>query len=253
MDRRPRRSGYLFSEAGLVLLMGMLVIGCAGKDKPASKTQALSSHDLKTHEEKWANGQVRVRYTYYLDEAGNRVYHGKDSAWAQDGHKHREQEYRNGKRHGSLVAWYPDGQKTREGRWADNKKTGVWTGWHQTGDKAWACTYKNGKIVGKKTYWLQDKVYLEETHDDNGQIAEVVRWHLGGNGLKAVHGHFAGGEKNGQWIYWDKDGEVEAEGQWRNGKPWHGVCAIPVAGDAGSWAGITEFVRYNKGRPVKQE
>jgi len=225
----------------LAMLLGMLMAGCGGKDKMV----------LKTHEEKWANGQVRIRYTYYLDDAGERVYHGKKTEWAEDGHRRLELEFRNGKRDGLLVEWYPDGQKTRQGRWASDRETGVWTGWQPTGDKAWECTYQDGKIVGKKTFWRDGKVSVEEIHDASGRKVETIRWHA--NGQKAVHGHFSGGRKHGPWTHWDEDGNIEAEGRWRDGKPWNGLCAIPAAGDAGSWAGITKFVRYREGEPIGQE
>jgi len=56
---------------------------------------------------------------------------------------------------------------------------------------------------------------------------------------------------HGGSIYQDANGAVVAEGRWRHGKPWDGVCWVPTAGDAGSWGGLGRFERREDGRFVE--
>jgi hypothetical protein len=52
---------------------------------------------------------------------------------------------------------------------------------------------------------------------------------------------------HGVSTYWDSQGVKFAEGTWKDGRPLDGVCWIPAAGDAGSWAGLGHFERYKNG------
>lgn len=234
---------------GLGLFLLMTLSGCTG-----GTNVDLASHDenvvLKTHEEKWGNGNVKDRYTYYLDGDGAKVRHAKSVEWFENGQRRLELEYSHGKLNGGMIEWYPDSQMAEVGAWKKNQKEGTWTKWHPLGDKAWECTYAGGLIIGQKTYWSDGKVIMVKVFDEKGNRTETTQWHE--NGKKSVQGTFTDNKKHGTWTYWDYQGKTKARGEWKDGKPWDGLCAIPAAGDAGSWAGITRFVRYKKGMEIEE-
>ncbi|MHC4250256.1 MAG: toxin-antitoxin system YwqK family antitoxin, partial [Planctomycetota bacterium] len=145
-----------------------------------------------------------------------------------------------GKLHGRFVEYGWTGNPQKEGRFERNRRVGVWTGWIMTGKKQWECTYDKGRIKGNKTYWdIEGRVSRLDEHDDSGYLVAATVWR---EGKKTFHGTYRRGAAHGIHTYWNPDGTVEARGEWRNGKPHAGVCAVPVAGDAGSWGGITRFV-----------
>ena len=77
----------------------------------------------------------------------------------------------------------------------------------------------------------------------NGKTALEEHYYLDRDpwGDRALHGTV---------TYWRQDGTVFAQGEWRDGKPWSGVCWIPAAGDAGS-AGCGRYRRYRNGEFVE--
>ncbi|MBI2200477.1 MAG: hypothetical protein HYU43_00860, partial [Armatimonadetes bacterium] len=64
---------------------------------------------------------------------------------------------------------------------------------------------------------------------------------------------FRGPDKHGTWTYWSREGDLKAAGIWKAGKPWEGTCGIPLAGEAGSIAGVERFVLYRQGQAVPEE
>ena len=55
------------------------------------------------------------------------------------------------------------------------------------------------------------------------------------------------GKRDGTWTYWDTDGKLVAEGQWKSGRPWDGTCLVPHR--SGSlWVG--EQGRYREGKVI---
>jgi hypothetical protein len=91
---------------------------------------------------------------------------------------------------------------------------------------------------------------VEEVYDAGGQLKQYTSWLK--NGKLNKRGTFRSGKKYGIWTYWNGEGQVIAKGEWKNGEPWEGVCAVPVAGDAGSLGGLETFSRYHKGKQVEK-
>jgi antitoxin component YwqK of YwqJK toxin-antitoxin module len=148
-------------------------------------------------------------------------------------------QYRDGKMDGLLVEYDPYfGEKSREEHYQDGRREGLAVEWGSKDRKTSQCTYHNDRIVGKRLYWnaTNGALRAEEIYD-NGYLAELTVWHE--NGPKAKHGRFKGvwpdvsggpqlaGKRDGTWTYWDADGKVVAEGQWKVGKPWEGTCIVP--------------------------
>lgn len=53
---------------------------------------------------------------------------------------------------------------------------------------------------------------------------------------------------HGPFVMWNREGALVAEGTWRHGKPYSGVCFVLAAGDAGSAGGIGSWGRYENGK-----
>lgn len=224
-----------------ILLAAAPLIGCAGE----------FSKVLRVDEKKGDDGQVMSRETYYLDSSGRKLREGTMTEWYENGQKRLEIEYSNGRAHGSHIMWHPNGQVEMQGNWSDGRENGVWTWWDLTGQKSSECTYKNGKILGKRSYWDQGRLVREDIFDTGGERIEITTWYK--DGTKRFHGTFRNGKKHGRWTYWNPEGTIQAEGEWQDGRPWEGVCGVPLAGDAGSLGGLEKFVRYKKGKVVQEK
>jgi len=202
---------------------------------------------------KWENGQPRIEESYYSKPSGETVSHGPYVYYFENGKKRIELFYVHGKRNGQLTEWNSDGTVERQGSFKDDRETGKWTWWQLTGEKHSECTYVDGRVVGKKIYWMNKKVVREDVYDKKGYyVAEVTTWFDFENGQKLMHGTFKGGQKHGAWTYWEQDGKIKVQGEWKNGKPWDGVCGVPVAGDAGSWGGLETFQLFRNGKKIEQ-
>ncbi|MBE7463685.1 MAG: hypothetical protein HS116_09290 [Planctomycetes bacterium] len=197
-------------------------------------------------EDVWENGKPKSRQIFLKFASGESVRHGTQTEWFENGQKRLETQYANGKLDGPLTEWFMDGQKARAGAFRAGKETGTWTAWQPTGAKYWEAEYVEGRIQGKKTYWRDGKVSVEEMYDKVGELISVTQWHS--SGAKEQFGTFRGGKKHGIWTVWNKDGSIQHQGEWKDGLPWEGECGVPLAGDAGSWAGLVKYERYHLGQ-----
>lgn len=191
------------------------------------------------------NGRPHETTTFYMGLLGNHIEHGPCTAWYDNGQMWRQVEFRNGLKEGEFTEWYSDGTKSEHGYWKKGRETGLWKAWHRTGEKRWEAVYKEGRIIGNRTFWSNDKMERVDYYGDDGVIDKLET--LYPNGDKAIQGNYSRGQKHGSWTYWFPDGRIKASGEWKDGKPWSGVCAIPVPGDAGSWGGIEVFKVYKDG------
>lgn len=228
----------------IVLLVCATFPGC--RQGVALETQ---SHETQSHETRWDNGNLRSRSFYYLDPTGRKVLHGEQLECFESGQPRLRLYYVSGKREGTLTEWDPNGKKAREGDWKNGRESGPWTAWQPTGDKYWEATYREGRIIGKKVSWASGIIVREETYDEQGELIAVVGYHL--DGAISIRGAFSKGKRHGTWTHWNEAGAQVAVGEWRDGKPWSGTVATPVAGDAGSIGGLSEFRKYHEGRLVE--
>jgi antitoxin component YwqK of YwqJK toxin-antitoxin module len=244
----PPPSAFAAAGAGIASKAassaGAALSGGDGRPRPPAQTS----------EETWPNGQPRKRETFYLKDGRWPVLHGVRTTWHENGQKESEEMYRDGTLHGLATKWWTGGRMESVGEWRNGNREGEWTWWQPTGDLHSRCTYRNGHEVGRKTYWNPaGAVILEEDYDDGGHPVETRSYRDDGR-LKML-GHygrswFTRGRKHGRWTYWDASGNVVAEGEWRYGRPWNGLCALPAPGDAGSMIGIQVFWRFKSGRKV---
>jgi antitoxin component YwqK of YwqJK toxin-antitoxin module len=193
-------------------------------------------------------GVLQARRFLTDDPRLGTVPHGVQTEYYDNGLPRQQTHCVLGKKEGLQTEWYPDETKSLEGTWKADQRTGPWTAWQPTGQVLWRATYAAGVIRGTKVFYLSDRVVMEETYGDAGELVKLVKYH--DNGQKALEGSYALGEKNGTWVEWDKTGAVVANGEWKEGKPWSGKLAIPVPGDAGSLGGRTVFREFRDGREI---
>lgn len=105
---------------------------------------------------------------------------------------------------GLFTAFYKNKKLNVTGRYINNKKTGVWKGFTDDGKLIDSAFYQNGFISGTALKWYSD-----------GTIRDSLIFETGGNGVgkgfwadgkPRDHGNFKEGKKNGQWIYFFKNG-----------------------------------------------
>jgi len=92
---------------------------------------------------------------------------------------------------------YHGGGLESEINWLRGRKHGRAILWYYNGDVLMVETFKRGRLHGKHTAW----------HTGGEKWSEVV---------------YVEGKKEGRELKWSADGTVEADGIWKNGKPWQG-------------------------------
>jgi len=247
-----------------VVLTSVLLPSCASlsetsvvdpKSVPSVQTWVLSRHQ---------NGQPRTVVPYYLDRSGKKVTHGAKITHYEDGSKWRSIEYRHGKEHGRHLEWSKEGVLTLQGQWEEGLQQGEWTAWHAFAGllppvKAWQCTYRDGKISGKKTYWSprlrsgagEHRTYVSavELYDKKGRKKEFTSYTP--EGSIGIYGAYKNGKMHGEWTFRDHEGNIEAKGTYKYGKPWNGKCAVPL--EEGSLFNAHDFAEFRNGRRVEKK
>lgn len=228
----------------LVLWCLVCVVGCG-------PTMAATSQPVQTEEQRSDDGRLRLQRSYYVDKNGQKVPHGPETTWFPNGQRACLVSYRDGKLEGLLTEWSASGQKLREGLFLDNKETGLWQGWQPSGELAWSCVLNQGSIVGSKTYWYPNgKHSREEAFGKDGMLESITQWSE--SGQKLLQGAYSRGKKDGRWVYWDEKGAVEADGIWKNGSPWDGMCAVESLRGGASVPPSAKLVRYREGKAVEE-
>ncbi len=165
---------------------------------------------LKVVEKRWPNGRLKSRGTCFVEE--------RDAC--------------SPARHGRHRTWYKDGQLEEDAAWAFGEPTGA-----------------------RRVYWPNGKLKLGERYDEAGHPAEAWCYHE--NGQLGMHGtlkwnpdspskgvwikdpldwgkDWDPSDHHGTWTLWDSSGKLVARGEWRDGKPWDGTCAVRVMAHHGN-------------------
>lgn len=276
----------------LIVLLGLgLLDACRHEEAPVAQSSS-SSPSVRTEEHRNAQGALILTESFYIDSHGQKVLHGPQVRWSDGrkyqevnnvngehdgvftewdpvfGYKAREGRYTKGRKDGRWLDWDAHGNVVGESFYEQGVPVGRCSTWHSPGknkekQKQSMCVYKDGHIDGEKVYWNEKgTVIRNERYDASGNLREVTAWY--DNGRKEYHGFYSAPKedgslhlferpaKDGAWTYWNNKGEVTAEGAWKDGKPWDGVCGAPVAGDAGSAGGLEWFGLYKDGKLIER-
>jgi antitoxin component YwqK of YwqJK toxin-antitoxin module len=274
-----------------VMLVLSLFLSMSIAEEPKTQNEMNITPVLKTREIRNEKGDLEKIESYYIDPSGKEVLHGHQIEMA-DGHKFREYDYVDGKKNGPFIEWRGASpyicrkgyyrRDQRIGSWLmwncpeelrsmefydKDVPTGTWIDWHSNGQKASECTYKDGCIKDKKLYWRENgDIYQENIYNGKGIQLEVTTWHP--NGKKMMRGTYLDQKdiktvlenqkgldlQDGRWTYWDEEGNIVADGVWKDGKPWEGVCGKVSGGSLSSIYYVQSLLlaRYKDGKMIEE-
>jgi antitoxin component YwqK of YwqJK toxin-antitoxin module len=209
-----------------------------GKPHPESNWVACHDWEGKNHgpwTQWWGDGAGRSEGMW---EHGQR--HG---VWIQihaSGTKLEETAWRADKQHGPSQRWWPNGQKKMEGTYVDGRADGTFRAWAEDGKEIGSFTMKLGTGTFKEfnadgtVAWDQAQVDGENhgvarAYHENGAVRSESHWVRGGQdgvnvtytpeGTKWVEGMYRGDQRQGRWLFWGKDGEIERAEDFRDDQP----------------------------------
>jgi antitoxin component YwqK of YwqJK toxin-antitoxin module len=87
-------------------------------------------------------------------------------------------------------------------------------------------TYKLGRRDGPYSVWFVSYKLEEVAYESGRRHGRRVRRYTegtGGIGPIAEEGNYVMGRRDGKWRWWTREGELIAEGEYRDGKEWAGT------------------------------
>src|SRR5262245_51679320 len=85
------------------------------------------------HRDYWANGSLKLEYTYVPMCNGEERKEGIESEWTESGQIIRMTEFREGTREGAETTWHENGELKSYGLYSAGEKTGDWVEWFDMG------------------------------------------------------------------------------------------------------------------------
>ena len=64
---------------------------------------------IKQHKEYYDNGKIEHQYSYYLNGSGEKIMHGTEERWYENGEKRSRSNYKHGKNEGLYRYWHDNG------------------------------------------------------------------------------------------------------------------------------------------------
>ncbi len=111
-----------------------------------------------------------------------------------------------------------DDQVELEGEFVDGLREGTWTWFYADGQTHWEIEYEAGLKNGSEVGWHQNgqKMY-EGQNVDHKKSGTWTYWHKNGEYKQAYH-FDDDGEKHGEYVWDDADGNPKARGEFWHGK-----------------------------------
>jgi|YNPBryunderm2012_1023409.scaffolds.fasta_scaffold00092_15 antitoxin component YwqK of YwqJK toxin-antitoxin module len=176
--------------------------------------------DIRTLEEKFPDGKLRVRKTVKFFSDNSTIPHGPYTEWHPNGQKFCEGSYEDGKRVGQWTYYYEDGSKAKQGTYKDGQLDGRWTYWAPSRPQQPIRQeeYQAGQRHGTWIYWNeQGQKVREETYAQNQLHGPCTEWYP--NGQMKTQAHYKQGRLDGKLITWDEQGRKLSERSFRAGQP----------------------------------
>ena len=201
------------------------------------------------------NGSWHYWYTNGIDSVQSHYEDGKKNGhwvwWRKNGLKDKEGDYKNEEKHGIWTAWndssgtayhelhketfvdgkidgqvtkwYKEGKLDRQGIMRGNEKEGEWTYWERDGKRWLKFNYGDGL----------ERVKLGEIEERDGITFKIGKYEpysgiveeTGGKRGYKLLGRFLDGERDGKWVQWYDNGQVEVQGEYYRGKK-HGEWSL---------------------------
>ena len=194
----------------VLLTLPLLLGGCGGdKKEPVAEVKPEESvAETKPELEGVNKDELEKRESIWYFKDSETSYTGKIFSLYENGQKHVEGNYKDGKPDGLAVRWHENGQKKFEGNWKGGKRYGLHMGWHENGQKHYEGNWKNGKQDGLFVDWHENgqKSY-ETTFKDDKRDGLLTKWHE--NGKKKAERNWKDGKLvEGSEKYWNSKGEI---------------------------------------------
>ncbi len=156
--------------------------------------------ELNIHIEKWPNGQVKEKYTFYKRADGKERRHGLQEEWHENGRKKREWKWAHSKWDGTFITWRADGTITCIGAHKKRKAHGLFKGWSQKCQLQYEKEFVDGRLE------------RGESFSPTGELVSLVK---GGTGRDISYHQ---NDVQASEIEWKKGREVKATWWYTNGK-----------------------------------
>ena len=168
------------------------------------------------------NGKGK-KYGYYGElifegEYLNGIINGKGKEYFDNGNIKYEGNYFNGFRHGECIEYYYNGTIRFKGEYLYGK---IWNG--KVFDFYWNKFFEINNGYGYlREYDYEGKILLSEGTYSNGEKnGERIDYDENGN-IQFI-GQYLNGERNGYGKSYDSNGNLTFEGEYFNGKAWNGI------------------------------
>ncbi len=151
------------------------------------------------------------------------IYETKEKGKEYDRYNDRliyEGEYLNGKRNGKGKEYdqnYYDILRY-EGEYLNGIKNGKGKMFYNNGTTSFEGEFKDGKIWNGKGYNLKNEI-IYEIKEGKGYVKEYINYY---DKLLLIEGEYVNGERNGKGKKFHYNGNLEFEGEYKNGKIWTG-------------------------------
>jgi uncharacterized protein len=198
--------------------------------------------DVKTVEEKWPDGSIKLRQQMAQDLLGRMLANGLETRYLPGGKKQTETTYRFGVLDGPWREYYLSGVLKREGRYKHGDKDGPETLYDEKGLKASQINYKEGQREGKSFEWQGNNKVFEGQYEKDRLTGTVQEWYANGtpksvrhynksgaldgqeqtwypNGQDYIEANYADGLKNGEYQEWFANGKLKYHAFYKQGSP----------------------------------
>jgi antitoxin component YwqK of YwqJK toxin-antitoxin module len=174
---------------------------------------------------------------------------GKLIVWDGCGRR-TETTLRSGKREGEERKWSHRGVLISQGQWVGDQLAGQWRIYYPSGRRQSVLHYDKGTLHGVCSYWAEMGEKTEESEYSNGTWSVMTTWYT--NGLIQSE-ETEPGSGRGRSRFWTPDGQLVADGQYRDGKRWEGTF-LGYGPDMHEW---TSIMTWHEGEllsnaPLKQ-
>lgn len=188
-------SGELYDTLGTLVGSGITL----ESGEKIGEWQFFSPSGKKESEGMFADGKKTGLWKfYYPDETlkqtgyyAEGLYHGLWTFYNYAGDVQKEEEYVHGEREGLSIEYDDEGVKILEGMYKSDTRQGFWV-------------VRQGDLITQGEYTYGEKIGVWKSSFLNGN--------------KAFRGEFFADKPNGRHVYFYKNGRVEHDEQWRNGK-----------------------------------
>ena len=172
------------------------------------------------------DGKIHGMVTRYLKDGSTKTekwVHGAGTKieYYEDGKKHRETSYVDGKRDGTLISYRNDGSKWGETAYVGGKMHGTQVLYNEDGSKDHERPFVKGKSHGTEIGYNKDGSKWTQEYKDGRSVfgsknGTEIRYYS--DGTKKKETCYVNGKYHGTEIWYYEDGSKKSETVYENGK-----------------------------------